>query len=170
MVSTSEDDVWPWPEGLDAVVAAPDSHRVVFENEIPRRTSTRSRTRPCASSSSRPDGRCVGGARSGLAREPGSWVRGVRAVPTGRSSAEPDRTARPTDRASPVHLRCQVDDVKLPLGTREKRREEAEALRVPESHERRMRGIAVCKVPVTIAPSPSRSARGRALGGRGRRR
>jgi hypothetical protein len=36
MVSTSEDYTWPWPEGLDAVVAAPDSHRVAFENEHAR--------------------------------------------------------------------------------------------------------------------------------------
>jgi hypothetical protein len=28
--------VWPWPEALEAVVAAPGSHRVVFENPITR--------------------------------------------------------------------------------------------------------------------------------------
>ena len=27
---------WPWPESLDAVVAAPGSHRVVLENETTR--------------------------------------------------------------------------------------------------------------------------------------
>src|SRR5262245_35750584 len=36
MVSTSEDGTWPWPEDLDALAAAPDSHRVVFENELTR--------------------------------------------------------------------------------------------------------------------------------------
>lgn len=30
---TSQPDTWPRPEWLDAVVAAPGSHRVVFENQ-----------------------------------------------------------------------------------------------------------------------------------------
>jgi hypothetical protein len=33
---TSEPVTWPWPDTLDAVVAAPGSHRVVFENERTR--------------------------------------------------------------------------------------------------------------------------------------
>ena len=33
---TSEPNGWPWPDTLDAVVAAPGSHRVVFENERTR--------------------------------------------------------------------------------------------------------------------------------------
>ena len=31
-----EPGVWPWPDSLDAVVAAPGSHRVVLENELTR--------------------------------------------------------------------------------------------------------------------------------------
>jgi quercetin dioxygenase-like cupin family protein len=31
-----EPGVWPWPDALDAVVAAPGSHRVVFENQTTR--------------------------------------------------------------------------------------------------------------------------------------
>ncbi|WP_372910173.1 hypothetical protein [Salinigranum sp.] len=27
------DDEWPWPDSLDALAAAPDSHRVCFEND-----------------------------------------------------------------------------------------------------------------------------------------
>jgi hypothetical protein len=30
--NAGEPDVWPWPDSLDAVVAAPGSHRVVLEN------------------------------------------------------------------------------------------------------------------------------------------
>jgi hypothetical protein len=30
---TSESGAWPWPDTLDAVIAAPGSHRVLFENE-----------------------------------------------------------------------------------------------------------------------------------------
>lgn len=33
MTTTSR---WPWPDSLDAVLAAPDSHRVLFENEHTR--------------------------------------------------------------------------------------------------------------------------------------
>src|SRR6266545_1567188 len=37
MVGTAkEPGVWPWPDSLDAVVAAPGSHRVVLENETTR--------------------------------------------------------------------------------------------------------------------------------------
>jgi hypothetical protein len=31
-----ESDVWTWPDSLDAVVAAPGSHRVIFENRVTR--------------------------------------------------------------------------------------------------------------------------------------
>src|SRR5215218_2562947 len=31
-----EPGVWPWPDSLDGVVAAPGSHRVVLENELTR--------------------------------------------------------------------------------------------------------------------------------------
>jgi hypothetical protein len=31
-----EPGVWPWPESLDGVVAAPGSHRVVLENKVTR--------------------------------------------------------------------------------------------------------------------------------------
>ncbi len=34
--TAKEPGVWPWPDSLDAVVAAPGSHRVVLENEITR--------------------------------------------------------------------------------------------------------------------------------------
>jgi hypothetical protein len=33
---TSKPGTWPWRDTLDAVVAAPGSHRVVFENERTR--------------------------------------------------------------------------------------------------------------------------------------
>jgi hypothetical protein len=33
---TSKPGTWPWTDTLDAVVAAPGSHRVVFENERTR--------------------------------------------------------------------------------------------------------------------------------------
>ena len=33
---TRKPGTWPWPDTLDAVVAAPGSHRVVFENERTR--------------------------------------------------------------------------------------------------------------------------------------
>ena len=36
MESTKEPGAWPWPDSLDAVSAAPGSHRVVFENEHTR--------------------------------------------------------------------------------------------------------------------------------------
>jgi hypothetical protein len=37
MESTAEAaSSWPWPDSLDAVVAAPNSHRVLFENEHTR--------------------------------------------------------------------------------------------------------------------------------------
>lgn len=34
--NAKEPDVWLWPDSLDAVVAAPGSHRVVFESQITR--------------------------------------------------------------------------------------------------------------------------------------
>ena len=34
--TAKEPDVWPWPDSLDAVVAAPGSHRVVLENQTTR--------------------------------------------------------------------------------------------------------------------------------------
>jgi hypothetical protein len=34
--TAKEPDVWPWPDSLDAVVAAPGSHRVVFESHVTR--------------------------------------------------------------------------------------------------------------------------------------
>lgn len=30
------DAVWPWPEELDGVIAAPDSHRVLIDNDSVR--------------------------------------------------------------------------------------------------------------------------------------
>src|SRR4029453_13603018 len=33
---TEQPTLWPWPDTLDAVVAAPGSHRVVFENQLAR--------------------------------------------------------------------------------------------------------------------------------------
>lgn len=33
---TSKPGTWRWPDSLDAIVAAPDSHRVVFENDRTR--------------------------------------------------------------------------------------------------------------------------------------
>ncbi len=35
-VTAKEPGAWPWPDSLDAVVAAPGSHRVVLENETTR--------------------------------------------------------------------------------------------------------------------------------------
>ena len=34
--TAKEPGVWPWPDSLDAVVAAPNSHRVALENESTR--------------------------------------------------------------------------------------------------------------------------------------
>jgi hypothetical protein len=34
--SAKEQDVWMWPNSLDAVVAAAGSHRVIFENRVTR--------------------------------------------------------------------------------------------------------------------------------------
>jgi hypothetical protein len=34
--SASAASTWPWPDSLDGVVAAPGSHRVLFENEYTR--------------------------------------------------------------------------------------------------------------------------------------
>jgi hypothetical protein len=34
--TTEQPTLWPWPDTLDAVVAAPGSHRVVFENQLAR--------------------------------------------------------------------------------------------------------------------------------------
>ena len=36
MDSPKEPAGWPWPDSMDAVLAAPRSHRVVFENERTR--------------------------------------------------------------------------------------------------------------------------------------
>lgn len=36
MHAPEEPSGWPWPDSLDGVVAAPDSHRVVLENETTR--------------------------------------------------------------------------------------------------------------------------------------
>lgn len=36
MAGTTERGGWPWPESLDGVVAAPSSHRVLFENDQTR--------------------------------------------------------------------------------------------------------------------------------------
>jgi hypothetical protein len=33
---TEQPTLWPWPDTLDAVVATPGSHRVVFENQLAR--------------------------------------------------------------------------------------------------------------------------------------
>jgi hypothetical protein len=33
---TSEPGAWPWPDALDALIAAPGSHRMLFENELTR--------------------------------------------------------------------------------------------------------------------------------------
>ena len=30
------DDVWPWPDTMDACIVAPESHRLLFENDIVR--------------------------------------------------------------------------------------------------------------------------------------
>ena len=30
---TDQEPTWPWPETMDATVAAPDSHRVLLEND-----------------------------------------------------------------------------------------------------------------------------------------
>jgi hypothetical protein len=39
--SDTSKDVWPWPDSLDAVVAAPNNHMVLFENESVRVLQTR---------------------------------------------------------------------------------------------------------------------------------
>jgi len=36
MEGAAEPGAWPWPDSLDAIFAAPDSHRVLFENEQTR--------------------------------------------------------------------------------------------------------------------------------------
>ena len=36
MEETTGRGAWPWPDSLDAVLAAPGSHRVLFENEQAR--------------------------------------------------------------------------------------------------------------------------------------
>lgn len=36
MADVTEPSPWPWPDSLDAVLAAPSSHRVLFENEHTR--------------------------------------------------------------------------------------------------------------------------------------
>jgi hypothetical protein len=33
MTDSTGRSAWPWPDSLDAVIAAPGSHRVLFENE-----------------------------------------------------------------------------------------------------------------------------------------
>lgn len=37
----AENQTWPWPDSLDAMVAAPDHHRLVLENEQVRVLRTR---------------------------------------------------------------------------------------------------------------------------------
>jgi hypothetical protein len=32
----NESPAWPWPDSLDAVIAAPNHHKVLFENELVR--------------------------------------------------------------------------------------------------------------------------------------
>jgi hypothetical protein len=34
--SLAADDGWSWPDTLDACIAAPQSHRVLFQNEVAR--------------------------------------------------------------------------------------------------------------------------------------
>ena len=41
MVGDSENGVWTWPDSLDALVASPESHRLLFENEAMRVLETR---------------------------------------------------------------------------------------------------------------------------------
>jgi quercetin dioxygenase-like cupin family protein len=36
MEGATERGAWPWPDSIDAVLAAPGSHRVLFENEQTR--------------------------------------------------------------------------------------------------------------------------------------
>jgi hypothetical protein len=33
MDALSSTEEWPWPRELDALIAAPDSHRLLFEND-----------------------------------------------------------------------------------------------------------------------------------------
>ncbi|HET6443113.1 MAG TPA: hypothetical protein VFI27_00915 [candidate division Zixibacteria bacterium] len=37
----TDQHVWPWPEELDALIAAPDNHTLLFENESVRVLDTR---------------------------------------------------------------------------------------------------------------------------------
>jgi hypothetical protein len=39
--SANSEQNWPWPESLDALVAAPDHHAILFENEEVRVIRTR---------------------------------------------------------------------------------------------------------------------------------
>jgi len=39
--SANSEQNWPWPESLDALVAAPDHHAILFENEEARVIRTR---------------------------------------------------------------------------------------------------------------------------------
>lgn len=39
--SANSEQSWPWPESLDALVAAPDHHAILFENEEVRVIRTR---------------------------------------------------------------------------------------------------------------------------------
>jgi len=39
--SSNSEQNWPWPESLDALVAAPDHHAILFENEEVRAIRTR---------------------------------------------------------------------------------------------------------------------------------
>jgi hypothetical protein len=41
MAAATEQNAWPWPEKYDAVIAAPEYHRVVFENDRIRVLDTR---------------------------------------------------------------------------------------------------------------------------------
>jgi hypothetical protein len=40
-LSGAPQQIWPWPDSLDAVMAAPDNHSVLFENERVRVLHTR---------------------------------------------------------------------------------------------------------------------------------
>lgn len=41
MAAPTEQNTWPWPDKFDAVIAAPQYHRVVFENDRIRVLDTR---------------------------------------------------------------------------------------------------------------------------------
>lgn len=41
MATPAEKTTWPWPDSLDAVIAAPEYHRIVLENDRVRVLDTR---------------------------------------------------------------------------------------------------------------------------------